>query len=170
MPVYFPPNGPLPSQPATIQPIDRADVDKAVEALKEIATILMEQTKSYLNVVFTVGYAALFAIWGFEKDLMTPRTHAIVGLLALFSVAIFVAWEVTSALVSLWFLRLLRTNDQETTERLISRIERWKGRRKAWNLATMGIWTIAFGLASVAGLAAAAIIGWQIAGVLLGRL
>jgi len=74
------------------------ELQEFIQRQKEVIITSYEQAKSYSNIIMMGGYAGLFAIWGFTKSNLEKWQSVSVGLLALFSVLIFVLFE----LYGLW--------------------------------------------------------------------
>ena len=93
------------------------DLQEFIQKQKEVITTTYEQAKNYSNIIMMGGYAGLFAIWGFTKSNLDKWQSVSAGLLALFSVLIFVLFE----LYGLW-LRSTQTfsllNQLQKAERL----------------------------------------------------
>lgn len=76
--------------------INQMQADKRMESLIKIYAESLNLGNSYNTVITSVGYAALFTAWVNLKDKINPKASLWIGGLALASVLIFVAWEMTS--------------------------------------------------------------------------
>jgi hypothetical protein len=65
----------------------------------KIISLQSEKASNYNNLIFTLGYATLFAVITFLKDKLPPEPIAIAYMLALFSVVLFIGFSV----YNMWF-------------------------------------------------------------------
>lgn len=65
-----------------------------LEAQKELLADTFSQARAYTNVLLAAGYAGFFGIWAFVRSYLTPGEVLWSALLAMVSLAMFVAWEV----------------------------------------------------------------------------
>lgn len=66
---------------------------KFIEKQKEIQTSAFNQAKSLSNIVIFGGYAGLFTVWNFTKDELARWQTLSVGLLTIFSLTLFIFFE-----------------------------------------------------------------------------
>ena len=74
----------------------KRDQQDQVDAYFDVYGRLFDRAAAYTKGVIIAGYASIFAVWGFTRDLMPPTLSAISGLLLLVSSGTFVLWEVFS--------------------------------------------------------------------------
>ncbi len=70
------------------------ELQEFIQKQKELIISNYEQGKSYSNIIMLGGYAGLFAIWNFTKEYLEKWQSISIGLLTLFSVLIFVLFEI----------------------------------------------------------------------------
>ena len=65
------------------------------ENLIKIGSAMYEKSSAYANVIMAAGYAGLFAVWSLTKSLLQPADVRWIAVCLIFSIAVFVMWELT---------------------------------------------------------------------------
>lgn len=81
--------GCLPSQSATAAQIDPGKVTEFIQTQDQA----FQKAEAYSKTIIALGYAGLFAIWGFVKDHLSHRAVLATAMLAGFSI-VYIGWEV----------------------------------------------------------------------------
>src|SRR5262245_33661069 len=79
-----------------------------------------EKAQAYTLGVVAVVYAAVFGVWAFVGDFLSPRLHAAAGLLLIVSAGSFVIWETWAMLRGMFnhlgFARTLANTSADNVE------------------------------------------------------
>lgn len=102
--------GCLPSQLATVGQIDPAKVNEFIQSQEQS----FQKLEAYSKTIIALGYAGLFAIWGFVKDHLSHRAVLATAMLAGLSLIVYIGWEVGSMIhrttIQLRFNRAIKDN------------------------------------------------------------
>lgn len=69
--------------------------DKEVALSMQLNEKMMTHATNYTNLILVVGYAGFFGFWSTIVNKLPQAVYAISGLLALISLLLFIAWEIT---------------------------------------------------------------------------
>lgn len=69
--------------------------DKEAALGMQLTEKMMSHSTNYTNLILVAGYAGLFGFWSTLIDRLPQWVYALSGLLALTSLILFVAWEIT---------------------------------------------------------------------------
>lgn len=72
----------------------RRDAEAMREEIIKIHSVLFDKAQAYTTLIFTLGYAGFFTLWNNTKDRLPTRVTALAAILVLFSLLVFLAWEV----------------------------------------------------------------------------
>ena len=82
-----------PNQPAAAAgQVDPAKINEFIQSQDQV----FQKLEAYSKTIIVLGYAGLFAIWGFVKDHLSHRAIVLTAMLVGFSLMIYIAWEVAS--------------------------------------------------------------------------
>ena len=98
-----------------------------IEAYKEFLDRMYQNATSYTNLVILGGYAGLFGIWQLMKEKLDALTTLGIAALLVFSVIIFIFWEVYKMITFAILSRKL--------SKIIDRDFEPENRLQAWQLA-----------------------------------
>ena len=80
-----------PSQPAaTSGQVDPAKMNEFIQSQDQT----FQKLEAYSKTIIVLGYAGLFALWGFVKDHLSHRAIVTTAMLVGFSLIVYIAWEV----------------------------------------------------------------------------
>ena len=129
--------------------------------LKEISSV----TTGYLQIVALVGYAGLFSVWNFMRAELPVDHQKWIAFLALLSVALFVVWEIISALFRLFDIRLLSSVLEKglRAEEVLSRVAIIKEKSQQRQVYIVTGWIWAFLVSSISATAAGGILVYDLA-------
>lgn len=81
-----------PSQPSVGVQSDPAKINEFIQSQEQT----FQKLEAYSKTIIVLGYAGLFAIWGFVKDHLSHRAVLATAMLVGFSLIVYIAWEVAS--------------------------------------------------------------------------
>lgn len=88
----------LRSLAARVEDLEADKQKRAVKDLQEGDAKFMGEvyrgSTAYTNLIVASGYASAFAVWSFARHYLTAKSEVYVALLLIFSISIFVAWNV----------------------------------------------------------------------------
>ena len=84
--------GCLPSQSAPVGQIDPSKVNEFIQSQEQS----FQKLEAYSKTIIALGYAGLFAIWGFVKDHLSHRAVLVMATSAGLSLVVYIGWEVGS--------------------------------------------------------------------------
>jgi hypothetical protein len=70
---------------------DRREIE---DTLVKVGSAMYEKASAYANLLLAAGYAGIFGVWSLTKSLMTTSDIRWVAVLTMFSLFVFVAWEI----------------------------------------------------------------------------
>ena len=80
-----------PNQPATADGhVDPAKINEFIQSQDQA----FQKLEAYSKTIIVLGYAGLFAVWGFVKDHLSHRAIVVTAMLVGFSLFVYIAWEV----------------------------------------------------------------------------
>src|SRR6266700_379417 len=114
----------------------RRQIELVVETQIRIIAGAYEKANAYTNLIVLAGYAGLFALWQFTKDLLSRTQVLTAALLILTSIIIFVLFEIYKAhYTSRLLRRYLRVVQQPeirvSPERLLSAMNTFEAAERA---------------------------------------
>lgn len=83
--------------------------DKEAALGMQLTEKMMSHSTNYTNLILVAGYAGLFSFWSTLVDRLPQWVYAVSGLLALTSLILFVAWEITKMV---WTYKSVTGNNQ----------------------------------------------------------
>jgi hypothetical protein len=128
---------------------------------------IYEKASAYTQGIIAVSYAAVFGVWAFVRDLMSPRQEAAAGLLLLTSVLIFTFWEVgvnvTSALrISSFQKRLIQAPQDVATA-----MQSYQESEREANVGSLRLWAATLIACLLTGCGAVGTMAWSLGSRLL---
>ena len=75
--------------------IDEKNTEELFERLLQFQMKLFDKSATYNNIVVTLGYAGIFAIWGFANESLTIFDRNLVAVLLGISLAVFIIWTIS---------------------------------------------------------------------------
>lgn len=150
-----------------LQPVsdeERRQIELIVDSQIRIITGAYNQASAYTNLIIIAGYAGFFALWQMTKDYLGRKQTLFSALLMLFSVLIFMLFEVYKAHYSSRVLRDYQNavQNREETTTLPELVEKMKGfeqveQRAALRFVTL--WHATFWATTITGVGAGLILG-----------
>lgn len=129
--------------------------DKKIETLIKVLSALYDKAAAYTNLIMVAGYAGFFAVWANMKGFMTPTEMRLSALSMIFSLLIFVLWEVTKMILTSRNLhRLLEVLNAPPTE-FDARLKKQQRDERVFNIGFLRAWRIVLVCAIVPALFAA---------------
>ena len=135
--------------------------DELLAKIQSFQTESLQKTQAYNNVVVSLGYAGMFAIWQFVAEDMPPRDNALVAVLFGLSLLGFVLWIlITSIGGQLRAVAAVKElMDPHTSNHTkLALMKRHEDNVRSKHARVLITWQLLFGFAVLTGLAAGAAI------------
>jgi hypothetical protein len=142
---------------------DKLRVQEFIEMQTKILSAAYEKAMAYTNLIIVAGYASFFALWQLTKDHLNRNQVLWSALLMLFSITLFVVFEIYKAYYSsrtlLYFGKILSDpENQSSLARLVSEIEKYNLDDRKRYVRFGRTWHIVFIVTVFSGLSAAVIL------------
>lgn len=159
------------------QPLDdetRRRIDLVVETQIRIIAGSYEKANAYTNLIILAGYAGLFALWQFTRDILSRTQVLTAALLILISIVVFVIFEIykahyTSRLLRQYLGVVQQPQNRTSPERLLSAMNTFEDAERAAAIHFVRFWQVVFWLTTVTGVSAALVLGYALVRALLRR-
>lgn len=103
---------------------DRDSRAGGMDELRKLVAELYGQAASYANLIILAGYAGAFATWQFVDKFLSPKARFISAILLLFSLFLFIGWEVWKMVAESWRMRhLSQALNRVPPERRLAAVE-----------------------------------------------
>jgi hypothetical protein len=140
--------------------------------LKSLA-VSYESASGYAKLILLVGYGGFFALWASTKPALTERSIALAGLLMLFSVTVFVLFEIYKMLHGQLSLKRNQAIFEDPEVRkdsvaFLGAVNHFEAARRSDWLALMRHWGIALWLTLPPEVIAIILLAWRHFHLLLG--
>jgi hypothetical protein len=165
--VYFEPYDPVahvtlgcsPNQAATATgQVDPTKINEFIQQQNQI----FQKLEAYSKTIIVLGYAGLFALWGFVKDNLSHRAIVWTAALVGFSLIVYIAWEVglmvQRALSQHRFNQTLKANPADRAKAISDFVEQ----TRAAEIRSTGWWLVILILTVGPGFAGALILLYSV--------
>ena len=144
-----------PNQPAAAGgQVDPAKINEFIQSQDQA----FQKLEAYSKTIIVLGYAGLFALWGFVKDHLSHRAIVATAMLVGFSLIVYIAWEVGSMVQrTLLHKRFNQTINARPADQAKA-ITDYLGQTRAAEIRGTSIWLVVLVLTVVPGFAGALIL------------
>jgi hypothetical protein len=148
-----------PFQPETAGgQVDPAKLNEFIQQQNQ----LFQKAEAYSKTIILLGYAGLFALWGFVKDHLSHRAIMWTALLVGFSLIVYIAWEIVAmaqrALVHHRFNKAISAHPAD----LAKAINDFDQQTRAIEMRSVAIWRVILVLTVVPGFVGAFILLYNV--------
>lgn len=155
----------LPNQPATTSnQLDPAKVNEFIQSQDQA----FQKLEAYSKTIIALGYAGLFGVWAYVRNVLSHRAIVATALLVGFSLLVYVVWEVGSMIqrtqLQHRFNRLLLNNPADQAKA----ISDYLVLIRADQTRAVSIWRVVLVLTVIPGFAGALILLYNILADLIG--
>ncbi len=141
----------------------KRDQQDQVDAYVNLYGRLFDRAAAYTTGVIVAGYASIFAVWGFTRDLMPPTLSAISGLLLLVSSMTFVLWEVFSNIRNTRLFRDIAKRLHGDPDSTLAALQQYEKERRQGALESAGGWWTVLVVTLVTAVGALGVMLWSLA-------
>lgn len=135
----------------------------------EISTKTFDKAQSYTNIVIIGGYAGTFTVWANVKTSLSQQANVWVAAMLLFSLTVFVAWEVASMIVrATMFSNMQALARPKDADDFFAAVAEFKTKQDRYSLLTMKIWPLVLVATIVPAVAAISLLGYNFFALLVG--
>jgi hypothetical protein len=165
------------------QPIERlADLERATadrelreqtaarqKDIVELSTKTFDKAQSYTNIVIIGGYAGAFTVWSNVKASLSATANVSIAAMLLFSLTVFVAWEIASMIVrATMFSNMQGLAQPKSPDAFVAALAEYKTKQDRFSLLTMKIWPLVLIATIVPAIAAIGLLGYNFFALLVG--
>ena len=129
--------------------------DETVEILIRVMSESYDKARMNTNLMMIVGYASFFAVWGKLYEKFPLFWMSLAGALMIFSVLIFILWEIYKMIFFSTNLKdLYKISEETSPETFNQKLKENEISSKKRNLRQLNIWYIVLVLTAVPGVIA----------------
>ena len=140
-----------------------ADMRARKQLILEIATALYDKSIAYTNLILVAGYAAFITVWSSSKDYLSSCQYRSSILLLLFSLLVFVLWEIAKMVMTGLLQQKQAAVVSASPESFWAEMAKLQQFEQSFLLRSMGAWPIVLAFTIVPGVLAIAILMWGLA-------
>jgi hypothetical protein len=129
---------------------------------------LFDKAEAYSKALILAGYAGLFGVWSFTKDVLTARASEWIALLVGASLLIYVTWEIIAMVYRVTLHNRFNMLVHKTPSDFFKALDNLNQSWRSANVRDMRVWRLALGATVLLGYSGALLLLFNAAAKLIG--